>query len=1233
MLASRNSNLLNFNALSINYSTMVGSTLVSNSTISTFSTVNSTITANTVFYSTMTGSSISTVAMTASTINANTMSYLTLGGSTTTVAITIQSTIGIGGSYLSTVTSAFSTISLVSSVPQYQLDVTGTVRSASIQYQDNSIVTTAQPTLDYATIGQNWSQAIVPSTAAWTSIALSATGQYQVACINSGNIWYSVNYGKSWTQTATSLAWRAVSCSASGQYMSACVNTGFIWYSTNFGVTWTQAATSLAWSSITMSASGQIQVACVNGESIWYSSNYGQTWTTSGVTNSAWSSVSVSASGQYASACVNGGSIWYSSNYGQTWTTSGVANSAWASVAVSATGKLQSACVTGGFIWFSTNYGQSWTQSGSLSSNWTLVEMDASGQYQIAVTSTTVAPSLSTALYAFSSFAFTPCGAIDRLGPTTLTYPNLIPGYFTVNAGIQQWTVPVTGSYTLVAAGAGGGRSNTSVIGGRGVIVSTTYTLVRGQILYILVGQRGGNGLFNAGQAGSGGGGGGTFILIYNGGAINSSGSYTILLIAGGGGGGGNVGGVQDAVVTTSGTADFSNSYAGGTNGNGGGANTIGNGSASGGAGFLTNGATAWNYATSGPSLSASGGPGISFLNGAAGGYGSAYGNGGNGGFGGGSGGGVNAMWGGGAGGGYSGGGGAALETNARGSGGGGSYDINGTSNNATLNTSYGSAGFNPAGTDGYAIITLVTATTPTAISQLYYSTNYGQTWTTPALQFGPSTFGLSSTGQYLSACVLNGAIYTSQICNQLLTSSGNITSINTLQTGALTYSDGTTVVSGSPVLDYSTFGTTWLPNATAGTRQWNGCAISATGQYMTATANASGLWYSSNYGQTWTQISNATIPTAANISSVAISGSGQYQVAGSTITSHGIYYSSNYGVTWTQASGTTSIIWVQVCVSSSGQYMSACNTNTFIYYSTNYGVTWTASTSTNGNSIAAYYAGIACSASGQYQVARVVSGGIYYSTNYGVTWTISNITNAGGLEYGFGAMSASGQYAIFPSSLGMYVSTNNGQTWALIINGIGSPALLARACMSASGQYQIVSSNSTGATGGVIYSTNYGQTWNTYPIINANGWASTAISANGQFALAGAFLGSLHMSVVKYPAFYTSQLTYPSPFSVAAAGWTTLPGRVTLQWGSFVFSTPQTVSAGTVTFPKAYTSACYSVVVSLSNTGNNSSPYTIYEPMAYSVGTSGFDPYLKPISTATLTNDPITLYWMAYGI
>jgi hypothetical protein len=275
-------------------------------------------------------------------------------------------------------------------------------------------------------------------------------------------------------------------------------------------------------------------------------------------------------------------------------------------------------------------------------------------------------------LYDFTEFTFTNCGATGVNGPSIEQMrANYTAGwtrsnYLNVINGIQYWTVPENGSYNLIAAGAAGGDGlqTTGVIctGGRGVVVRSYVNLNKGDLLKILVGQKGSSGF-------GGGGGGGTFI------------SYAYdnkpLLIAGGGGGGA-VGGNDsrytpigntifipgfDATVSKNGVSGNVNVQlqwdggAGGTNGYGG---FRGYGGGRGGGGFIGNG-------EDGASSFINGGIGQLNL--------------------GGFGGGGNSGGGGGGGGGYSGGGGGGgiKEQGGGGGGGGGSYDINGPGNIAKL--------------------------------------------------------------------------------------------------------------------------------------------------------------------------------------------------------------------------------------------------------------------------------------------------------------------------------------------------------------------------------------------------------------------------------------------------------------------------------------------------------------------------------------------------------------------
>jgi hypothetical protein len=294
-------------------------------------------------------------------------------------------------------------------------------------------------------------------------------------------------------------------------------------------------------------------------------------------------------------------------------------------------------------------------------------------------------------LYAFSTHTFTNAGATGRTGPIISQVRSAYSGatwaqnnsYLSMTTqGIQLWTVPATGSYTITCAGAKGGNNTSS--GGSGAIMTGTFSFTSGDIVSILVGQVGNNGISASGNC-AGGGGGGTFV-IYNG---------SPLIIAGGGGGapyGANAGG--NASSGANGVNGPGSGGTGGTSGSGATGGSDGSGGGNNGGGYSGNGSGGGGYTYAGGiSLN-----GSAYVIGGTGGYATAYGN-PWGGFGGGACSYVaNATFagGGGGGGGYSGGGGGV----GYGWGGGGGGSLNNGSNQT--NTSGANSG------NGYVTITKV---------------------------------------------------------------------------------------------------------------------------------------------------------------------------------------------------------------------------------------------------------------------------------------------------------------------------------------------------------------------------------------------------------------------------------------------------------------------------------------------------------------------------------------------
>lgn len=286
-------------------------------------------------------------------------------------------------------------------------------------------------------------------------------------------------------------------------------------------------------------------------------------------------------------------------------------------------------------------------------------------------------------LYAFTNATFTPGGATLVDGPTLTQARNGLTGpetsqwknnteFFNTSNGIQLWTVPKTGIYTIDCYGAAGGRDGYyGVNGGLGARIRGDFSLTQGEVLRIVVGQVGQN---DTGNAWGGGGGGGSFVW------RNSSLSFP--LIAAGGGGSGGTGGSDSTsggqTGTTGGSGTNGSFGSGGTGGSAGSGGSCGGGGGNGWLGGFTStcgGSYTWP-------------PIYSDARGYFGGSSGARG-----GFGGGGG----AWGGGGGGGGYSGGGAAGWSYSGRG-GGGGSYN-SGTNQLAVGATRSG---------DGQVTITLI---------------------------------------------------------------------------------------------------------------------------------------------------------------------------------------------------------------------------------------------------------------------------------------------------------------------------------------------------------------------------------------------------------------------------------------------------------------------------------------------------------------------------------------------
>ena len=168
--------------------------------------------------------------------------------------------------------------------------------------------------------------------------------------------------------------------------------------------------------------------------------------------------------------------------------------------------------------------------------------------------------------YAQTTYNFTKSGASGYQGPTQSQVNSTYNGTTLNNAvtintrGVQEWTVPATGVYTIEAWGAAG-TNGSSQPAGYGARMKGDFSLTQGTVLKIIVGQM--PELTSYGSAG----GGGTFV-------VKSSSNYAdsdVLVIAGGGGGiTGNSTNVTNAHASAGTTGGTSQTGAtGGSNGQG----------------------------------------------------------------------------------------------------------------------------------------------------------------------------------------------------------------------------------------------------------------------------------------------------------------------------------------------------------------------------------------------------------------------------------------------------------------------------------------------------------------------------------------------------------------------------------------------------------------------------------------------------------------------------------------
>jgi hypothetical protein len=299
----------------------------------------------------------------------------------------------------------------------------------------------------------------------------------------------------------------------------------------------------------------------------------------------------------------------------------------------------------------------------------------------------------------------------------------------------------------------------------------------------------------------------------------------------------------------------------------------------------------------------------------------------------------------------------------------------------------------------------------------------------------------------------------------------------------------------------------------------WAYTAVSGSGQYMLAAATGGGLFMSSNYGVTWSQVTASV--TNPLYTGLGISYSGQYMLAvgGSAVTPQ---QSGLAAASWTQGG-------VSWATSASSQYstfapQSAFNSSTATTWASNSG-TYNGSGAWTGSAAAVLIQGVG-SISGEWlqlqsnvgllmQSYTFSCGGpvnqtpkTYYiiGSNDGTTWFPIQYVSMG-----------SNPYTTTYSTASTYITTNQSGSQNLVV-GANTAVLTCTTFSTTVNTYTYFRILVTTTHGGGVaelsewyinfangqnYSTNYGSSWNR---LSLNGATQTfgALSGNGQYTLTG---------------------------------------------------------------------------------------------------------------------------------
>ena len=307
----------------------------------------------------------------------------------------------------------------------------------------------------------------------------------------------------------------------------------------------------------------------------------------------------------------------------------------------------------------------------------------------------------------------------------------------------------------------------------------------------------------------------------------------------------------------------------------------------------------------------------------------------------------------------------------------------------------------------------------------------------------------------------------------------------------------------------------------------------------LSVTVNSPSTIKISINGGTCSSTPTTPVFSGKSFSAVAVNrGSGQYMVAGnSNISSQPenwtagyLYYSSNYGSSWTQNS--TYGYWYKIASSDNGEYIIAVEAYGKAYLSSNYGVSFTQISYFGTN----LFNSAALSSNGQFQMVLGGSGGTSYvwvSINYGVNWNIVASDIYGG--YISCAIDSSGGTFLVGGGAGgsAYIirSTNQGANWTYVLSGSNYGLSTSDININATNGWAIAAWIGTNPSEGYLWkSSNSGASWSQITSGSAqNAWTVSILNTT----VSGLALYDLYSPYTSY----IQSVTGPGPIFMNTVG------------------------------------------------------------------------------------------------